>query len=307
MNNILQNITVLILGSILLIAGCSHTPPRPLPAVIEQALTNNRDGIAFEQRGDSRRARKAFSESLRQSAAVEYTAGIVAAQVSLARLDRRAGDLASATRRIEQARAQVDSNDPLRFDVAFEAALIALANKDIPTARRAAEDAITAATAAQKGPALALHARTLAADGEVNAARQQAELALNRNRTEHHLAEAANAARLLGDLALGRDDLAAAESYYQQALDFDHQAALSHRIADDLRRLSTLSQQRQDIANAIAYRQRASDVSLNNYELTDAAADLALLAELYRSQGDDERAATAEALRQRLLTPAPTR
>jgi len=305
MNNALQTALVLTLAAALFTAGCSNPPPKPLPAAIEQALIFNRDGIAFDQRGDSARARKAFTESLRQSAAVEYTPGVVAAQISLARLDRRSGDLAAATVRIEQARAKVSADDPLRFDVAFETALIALAKKDVTAARGAAEEAVATAPAAQRGSASALLARVLAAGGELYAARQQAEAALARNRTEDRLAEAANAARLLGDLATTRNDLNTADAYYRQALDFDHQAGLSQRIADDLRRLSSLSQQRDDLASAIDYRQRASDVSRNNRDLRDAAADLALLAELYRSTGETGRADACELQRQLILSSIP--
>lgn len=286
-------------GLALVLVGCAHTPPAKPPAAIAAAVNFNHNGIVFESNGNRDHARTAFEESRRLSASVEYTAGEVAALINLARLDRRAGDLTAARRQIEQATAKIDADSQLKHDLAFESALIDLADNDMDAARRAADATVATAPAKRRGAAMALRARILAVAGESSAARSQAREALRRCDDAGLLLEAANSARLLGDLAAASDG-AEAERYYLQALDYDRRAAISPRIAEDLRRLAAARRTLGDRAGAIAYLQRASDVALNNRSHAAAADDLSLLATLYRQQGDTQRADACERLRQTL-------
>jgi tetratricopeptide (TPR) repeat protein len=291
---------VVLLLMVLSLAACSGPQPYQSPILL-QAREHNQRGVDAESRGQHPRARAEFTAALRKSASVEDNEGTVTALVNLARLARRDGEAARGRELITQAASKVSSGTALAGEVAFELALQQLAADESGDAERSARQALAiAATPARHN----LLARILWRQARANEAAAEARSALGSVDDDADPAEAANACRLLAEIAAAAGEGARAEDQYRRALELDRRAGLSGRIASDLRGLFALAVTAGRTQEASGLLYRAFEVSLNGGDLPAALTDLERLAALYRQGGDAERAAKIDAQRQELQRSA---
>lgn len=294
----------LLLVCLLSLAGCGGGSVPFVAPARQAALEANRKGLDYEARGDQKRALAAFAEAQRLSASIEYSDGSVVSLINLARLQRRSGDLAAAQTSIERAALLAGPGTPRFAEVAFEGALLALAQQRLELAENLARQAAGAESGGGRGRCLNLLARVQLQRGNLSGAAASAGEAQELNRAAGDRGEQANALRLLAEIALRGGDTAAARTRFGEALALDQEAGLSSRIAADLRGLARCAAAAGQVTEEAVYLRRAFEVSLNGGDRVAAAADLERLAALYRSAGETERAAALEGERAILLQGA---
>lgn len=291
----------LLLVWLLSLAGCGGGSAAFVSPARQAALEANRKGLDYEARGDQKRALAAFAEAQRLSASIEYSDGSVVSLINLARLQRRSGDLAAAQTSIERA-ALLAGPGTLHFaEVAFEGALLAVAQQRLELAEKLANQAAEAESGEGRGRCLNLLARVQLQRDNLAGAATSAGEALELSRVAGNRGEQANALRLLAEIALRGGSIAVARTRFDEALVLDREAGLSARIAADLRGLARCAAANGQVAEETGYLRRAFEVSLNGGDRVAAATDLERLAALYRAAGEIERAAALERERATLL------
>lgn len=297
--------TLLTFAASMLLAGCGATV-RPTHSPIRSAAEEQlRKGVESADRGHAELARGQFSEALRLSASIEYRHGAIASLINLSRLQRRSGQLSDAANWIDRAQAFPDQGD-LAGEIAFEAALVALAQGHTAAAQEQAQRAIAApdGSAAQRGARLNLLARVQAQLLDDAAAEKSARGALEASHNAAHPVEEANAERLLAELALKQGRGEKAEQHFARALELDKESGLSGKIGEDLRGLARCAAAAGRPRDEERYLRRAFDVSLNGQDYRRAAGDLERLAVLQRAAGLLDEAESLEARRIELLKEA---
>jgi tetratricopeptide (TPR) repeat protein len=247
------------------------------------------------------RAYQEFKTALQLSSAIDDVDGTVAALLNLARMARRAGALTVAEDYLQRASTKVPEVPGRKGDLAIEKSLLLIAQQRLEEAKVWAERAVALSVADNRAACLNLLARVQWQRGDVGGAEACARKALLALGGAGGRVEAANAHRLLGEIAMaaGRDEEAGRS--FNDALALDKEAGLSSRIAGDLRFLARLASRAARDQDAERYLYRAFEVSLNSGDPQGAANDLALLADISRKSGDFERAEALDGQRRELL------
>ena len=290
-------ILIAVVMGIAILTGCSGSGPFVSTTRL-QALEHNNRGIEAESRGSRDLARSEFSMALQLSSSIDDADGTVVALLNLSRLSRRGNALAVAETYMQRALSRASAVPGRNVDVAFEMTLLLLAQGETESAKITAQRAVELSTEKNRAACYNLLARVEHQLGDDAGAETHARHALAAIAGEADLVEAANAYRLLGELAMtsGRHDESV--QFFKEALTRDKVAGISPRIAGDLRFLARLANAAGNSPEAINYWHRAFEVSLSGGDRKAALEDLAAMAEICRKSGDKLQADALE--RQRL-------
>jgi len=271
-----------------LLVACAQQPGKPLPARQAEAIEANRRAELRFRGGDFEGAVQQYQVALRIAQSVEDVDGIAANAINLSIAYQRLGKHA-------EARASLDpvlDNSKLSFPPArlAQAALRrAVLDFDERRYAAAAEWLEKAASwCGQQSCALSSainNVRGLLAleEGRTDAAAASARAALEASRGSGERVEAANAMRLLGNVAIRAGDAAAALAPLTEALAIDRELALPRKIYLDLVGLGRASALGGERVAAQSYYERALAVSLADRDALGAAEARVLI----RALGND--------------------
>ena len=256
-----------VVAGLVLLAACVQQPGKPLPARQAEAIEANRRAEARFRSGDFDGAVQQYQLALRMAQSVENVDGIAANAINLSIAYQRLGKHAEARASL----APVLDDARLSFPQARLAqAALRRAVLDLDERRHA--DAAewlekAAAWCGQQGCALSAAINNVSGllaleRGRTDAAAASARAALDASRGSGDRVEAANAMRLLGNVAIRAGDAAAALAALTEALAIDRELALPRKIYLDLAGLGRASALGGDRAAALAYYERALAVGV---------------------------------------------
>ncbi len=255
-----------VVAGVLLLAACAQQPGKPLAARKAEAIEANRRAELRFRSGDFDGAVQQYQLALRVAQSVEDVEGIAANAINLSIAYQRLGKHVEARASL----GPVLDNSKLSFPSARLAqAALRRAILDFDQRRNtdAAEWLEKAATwCGQQGCAVwsaINNVRGLLAldQGHTDAAASNARAALEASRESGDGVEAANAMRLLGNVAIRTGNAAAALARLNEALALDRELALPRKIFLDLVGLGRASALLGERAAARTYYERALAVS----------------------------------------------
>ena len=277
-----------VVAGIALLAACAQPPGKPLAARQAEAIEANRRAELRFRSGDFDGAVQHYQVALRIAQSVENVDGIAANAINLSIAYQRLGKHAEARASL----APVLDHSRLSFPPA-RLAQAALRRAVLDFDERRHADAAewlekAAAWCGQQGCALASainNVRGLLAleEGRTGAAAASARAALEASRGSDDRVEAANAMRLLGNVAIRAGDAAAALAPLTEALAIDRELALPRKIYLDLVGLGRASALGGERAAARTYYERALTVSEADRDALGAAE----ARDLIRALGDN--------------------
>jgi tetratricopeptide (TPR) repeat protein len=265
-----------VVASFVLFAACVQQPEKPIPARQAEAIEANRRAELRFRNGDFDGAVQQYQVALRIAQSVEDVDGIAANAINLSIAYQRLGKHAKARASLDP----VLDHSGLSFPPARLAqAALRRAVLDFDERRHAgaAEWLEKAATwCGQQGCTLSSainNVRGLLAleEGRTDAAAASARAALEASRRSGDRVEAANAMRLLGNVAIRAGDAAAALAPLTEALAIDRELALPRKIYLDLVGLGRASALGGERAAARTYYERALAVSEADRDAQGAA------------------------------------
>jgi tetratricopeptide (TPR) repeat protein len=251
---------------LVLLAACVAPPPAAPPASGEAAMIEaNRRAEAYLRGGDLEGAARQYREAVRVARSVEDPEGIATNAINLSIVYQRLGrpDDARASLALVLERSQLAFSHDRLAQAALRRSVLDMEDKRTAEAGQWLERAagycargcsVSAAIQNVRGQ-LALEA------GRPDQAAAAARSALSTSRAAGDRAEAANALRLLGGIALRGGDAAAANGYLAEALAIDKELAVPRKIYLDLIALGRASALKGDRGAARAYYERARAVS----------------------------------------------
>jgi tetratricopeptide (TPR) repeat protein len=255
-----------VVAGLALLAACAQQPGKPIAARQAEAIEANRRAELRFRSGDFDGAVQQYQVALQIAQSVENVDGIAANAINLSIAYQRLGKHAEARASLEP----VLDHSRLRFPPARLAqAALRRAVLDFDERRHAdaAEWLEKAATwCGQQGCTLSSainNVRGLLAleEGRTDAAAASARAALDASKGSGDRVEAANAMRLLGNVAIRAGDAAAALAPLTDALAIDRELALPRKIYLDLVGLGRASALGGERAAARTYYERALAVS----------------------------------------------
>jgi tetratricopeptide (TPR) repeat protein len=267
---------LIVVAGFVLLAACAQQPGKPLAARQAEAIEANRKAELRFRGGDFDGAVQQYREALRIEQSIEDVDGIAANAINLSIAYQRLGKHAEARASL----APVLDHSTLSFPPARLAqAALRRAVLDFDERRYAgAAEWLEKATAwcGQQGCALSSainNVRGLLAleAGRTDAAAASARAALDASRGSGDRVEAANAMRLLGNVAIRAGDAAAALAPLTEALAIDRELALPRKIYLDLVGLGRASALGGERAAARTYYERALAVSEADRDTQGAA------------------------------------
>ncbi|TAK71425.1 MAG: tetratricopeptide repeat protein [Betaproteobacteria bacterium] len=259
-----------------LLAACVQQPGKPIAARAAEAIEANRRAELRFRSGDLEGAVQHYREALRIAQSIEDVEGIAANAINLSIAYQRLGKHAEARASL----ASVLDHSRLNFPRARLAqAALRRALLDLEQGRHADAAAWLEQAAnwcGQQGCTLLAAIRNAEgllalAEGRTDAAAASARAALEASRGAGNRVEAANAMRLLGNVAIRAGDAAAALAMLAEALAIDRELALPRKIYLDLVGLGRASAQGGERARARAYYERALAVSEADRDAAGAA------------------------------------
>ena len=255
-----------LVAGLALLAACAQQPGKPLAAREAEAIEANRRAELRFRSGDFDGAVQQYQEALRIAQSIEDVDGIAANAINLSiayqRLGKHAEARASLAPVLDQSRL---SFPPARLaQAALRRAVLDFDERRYANAAEWIEKAAT--WCGQQGCTLSAainNVRGLLAleAGRTDAAAASARAALNASRRSGDRVEAANAMRLLGNVAIRSGDAAAALAPLTEALAIDQGLALPRKIYLDLVSLGRASALAGERARARSYYERALAVS----------------------------------------------
>ena len=260
------SLRLFVVAGLVLLAACAQQPGKPLAALQAEAIEANRRAELRFRGGDFDGAVQQYQVALRIAQSVENVDGIAANAINLSIAYQRLGKHAEARASL----APVLDHPRLSFPSARLAqAALRRAVLDFDERRHAdaAEWLEKAATwCGQQGCTLSAainNVRGLLAleEGRTDAAAASARAALEASRGSGDRVEAANAMRLLGNVAIRAGHAAAALAPLTEALAIDRELALPRKIYLDLVGLGRASALGGERAAARTYYERALAVS----------------------------------------------
>lgn len=249
-----------------LVAACAQQPGKPLAARQAESIEANRRAELLFRGGDFDGAARQYQMALRSAQSVENVDGIAANAINLSIAYQRLGKHA-------EARASLDpvldhsslSFPPARLaQAALRRAVLDFDERRHADAAAWLEKAATWCGQQECALSSAINnVRGLLAleEGRTDAAAASARAALDASRGSGDRVEAANAMRLLGNVAIRAGDAAAALAPLTEALAIDRELALPRKIYLDLVGLGRASALGGERAAARAYYERALAVS----------------------------------------------
>jgi len=258
---------LVVVAGLVLLAACVQQPGKPLPARQAEAIEANRRAEQRFRSGDFDGAVQQYQLALRMAQSVENVDGIAANAINLSIAYQRLGKHSEARASL----APVLDDARLSFPQARLAqAALRRAVLDMDELRHA--DAAewlekAAAWCGQQGCALSAAINNVSGllaleRGRTDAAAASARAALDASRGSGDRVEAANAMRLLGNVAIRAGDAAAALAPLTEALAIDRELALPRKIYLDLAGLGRASALGGERAAALAYYERALAVGV---------------------------------------------
>ena len=257
---------LVVVAGLALLAACVQQPGIPLASRHAEAIEANRKAELRLRSGDFEGAALQYHEALRIAQSIEDVDGIAANAINLSIVYQRLGKHAEARASL----APVLERSQLSFPpTRLAQAALRRAVLDFDERRHAdsAEWLEKAATwCGQQGCALSgaiNNVRGLLAleEGRTDAAAASAIAALDASRRSDNRVEAANAMRLLGNVAIRAGDAAAALAPLTEALAIDRELALPRKIYLDLVGLGRASALGGERTAARTYYERAIAVS----------------------------------------------
>ena len=265
-----------VVAGLALLAACAQQPGKPLASRQAEAIEANRKAELRFRGGDFDGAVQQYREALRIEQSIEDVDGIAANAINISIAYQRLGKHAEARASL----APVLDHSTLSFPPARLAqAALRRAVLDFDERRYAGSaEWLEKATAwcGQQGCALSSainNVRGLLAleAGRTDAAAASARAALDASRGSGDRVEAANAMRLLGNVAIRAGDAAAALAPLTEALAIDRELALPRKIYLDLVGLGRASALDGERAAARTYYDRALAVSEADRDAQGAA------------------------------------
>lgn len=269
-------IRLFVVAGLALLAACAQQPGKPLAARQAGAIEANRSAELHFRSGDFEGAVRQYQEALRIARSVEDIDGIAANAISLSIAYQRLGKHAEARTSL----APVLGHSRLSFPPARLAqAALRRAVLDFDQQRHAeAAEWIEKAAAwcGRQGCALSgaidnVRGQIALEQGRTDTAGASARAALEASRGSGDRVEAANAMRLLGNVAIRAGDAAAALTALTEALAIDRELALPRKIYLDLVGLGRASALGSERARARTYYERALAVSEADRDAPGAA------------------------------------
>jgi len=265
-----------VVAGLALVAACAQQPGKPLPAREAEAIEANRKAELRFRNGDFDGAVQQYQEALRIAQSVEDVDGIAANAINLSIAYQRLGKHAEARASLKPVLDQSGlSFPPARLaQAALRRAVLDFDERRYANAAEWLEKAAT--WCGQQGCMLSgaiNNVRGLLAleQGRADAAAASARAAFEASRGSGDRVEAANAMRLLGNVAIRAGDAAAALAALSEALAIDRELALPRKIYLDLVSLGRASALGGERAAARAYYERALAVSEADRDAQDAA------------------------------------
>ena len=265
-----------IVAGLALLAACVHPPGKPLASRQAEAIEANRKAELRFRGGDFEGAVQQYREALRIAQSIEDVDGIAANATNLSiayqRLGKHAEARASLAPVLERSRL---SFPPARLaQAALRRAVLDFDERRLADAAEWLEKA--AAWCGQQGCAHSSainNVRGLLAleEGRTDAAAASARAALDASRGSGNRVEAANAMRLLGNVAIRAGNAAAALAPLTEALAIDRELALPRKIYLDLVGLGRASALGGERTAARTYYERALAVSEADRDAQGAA------------------------------------
>jgi tetratricopeptide (TPR) repeat protein len=285
----------------LLQSGCfGAKAPSVHPETQLRAETTLYRGIRAEQRGDSSAAEELLIRSLSISSSIEDDPARTMALINLARLYRQRHELPKAESCIDQAVAISKVDSRLYAEVAYEKALLELAQGRTATALEWAQKAITGERGDMLGSRLNLAARIQLVSGTWKEADELARKALAENRSVRQAEEEANSLRIMGIVARNENDFDRGALLLQEALQIDKRIGKSSKIAADLGELAETARSAGKLRESAVYLERAYEVNRSVGRLRQAMENLEKLAGVYTAVGEEQMAARAREAARRL-------
>lgn len=256
---------LLVVTGLALLAACAQPPGKPLAARQAEAIEANRKAESRFRGGDFSGAAQQYGEALRIAQSIEDVDGIAANAINLSIAYQRLGKHAEARASLAPVLDSRLSFPPARLaQVALRRAVLDFDDRRYADAAEWLEKA--ASWCGQQGCALSsaisnVTGQLALVQGRIDAATVSARAALDASRRSADRVEAANAMRLLGNIAIRAGDAAAALALLSEALAIDQELALPRKIYLDLVGLGRASTLGGDRAAARAYYERARAVS----------------------------------------------
>ena len=265
-----------VIASFSLLAACVQPPGKPLAAREAEAIeANHRAELRFRS-GDFAGAVQQYQEALRIAQSVENVEGIAANAINLSIAYQRLGKHAEARASLEPVLDHFRlSFPPARLaQAALRRAVLDLDQRRLAGAAEWLEKAST--WCGQQGCTLSsainnVRGLLLLEQGHTDAAAASARAALEASWGSGDRVEAANAMRLLGNVAIRAGDAAAAIAPLTEALAIDRELALPRKIYLDLVGLGGASALGGERAAARTYYERALAVSEADRDAQEAA------------------------------------
>jgi tetratricopeptide (TPR) repeat protein len=265
----------------ILLAACAQSPPKLAPVRQDAAVEANRRAEAQFRRGNFEGAVQYYREALRISQSIEDAEGIAANAINLSIAYQRQGKFSEARASL----APVIDQNRLVFSQArlAQAALRrAVLDLDEHHDADAVQWAARAAGHCTQGCAVSgainnVKAQLALDAGRLDEASASAKAALAASRAAEDRAEAANALRLLGGVAIRAGDAAAARTSLDEAFAIDKELALPRKMSLDLIGLGRAGALRGDAAAARGFYERALAVSEADRDGQGAAEARALI------------------------------
>ena len=241
----------------------------------------NRRADAYLRSGNLESAARYYREAIRLAQSVEDAEGIAANAINLSIVYQRLGKLndarASLAPLFEQSRLSF-SSDRLA-QAALRRSILDLEERHLASSSEWADRA--ASHCGQRGCAVAAAIHNVKGQlaleaGRLDSAAASAKAALEASRTSGDRAEAANALRLLGVIAIRAGDAGGATGYLGEALAIDRELAAPRKIYLDLIGLGRASALRGDRGAARSFYERARVVSEADRDAKGAAEARAL-------------------------------
>ena len=273
----------------LVLAACvAQAPSSPPPSGEAAVIEANRKADAYLRGGDLEGAARQYREAIRLARSVEDAEGIAANAINLSIVYQRLGrrDDARASLSLLLERGQLGFSGERLAQAALRRCVLDLEDRRIASATEWIDRA--ASYCGQRGCAVSaaiqnMRGQLALESGAMEQAAASAKTALSLSRAADDRAEAANALRLLGAVAIRTGDAGAATGYLTQALALDRELGAPRKIYLDLIALGRASALRGERGAARSYYERARAVSEADRDAGGAAEARALIEALGES------------------------
>jgi tetratricopeptide (TPR) repeat protein len=266
-----------------LIAACGAPPPASAPPSADASvIAANRRADAYLRSGNLEGAARYYQEAIRLAQSVEDPEGIAANAINLSIVYQRLGrhDEARASLAPLLERGQLKFSPDQLAQAALRRSVLDLDDRRVASAREWLERAATHCRqrdCSVSGAIQNVRGQLALESGRPDLAATSAKAALSASRASGDRAEAANALRLLGVVAIHTGDAGAASGYLEEALALDRELAAPRKIYLDLIGLGRASALKGDRSAEHAFYERARAVSEADRDADGAAQARALI------------------------------